>query len=752
MALRYICSLPNPGTEGTPHELFYTDDAAGEAKAEAFAQRENKPGRGVYDCIGVLKDGATRRCKETVGELRQIVLDLDLKNIEHSRDHIINCLRGLALPPSEVRDSGFGVHAVWQLKEPVIDDAGLAQAESIMKRLADLLAGDPNPTHRAALLRRPGTENSKEGAWLKCHAVEASAAEYDISEFDDLFDLYGDQPLLRSKPKTTKSNGHDPGEDGGFDGPVDVETAFAAMTHGAKDGTSVNDTVKRVIPSLLSRGEHPDDAQNRVVTEIMALAERCGLGWKHDIEVVTTRRRILSAYNNLLLKDYDPETDEIPVWLPGEFHARWIEILAAGRRPSVGFNRSGFYIRAQQESGKASTADYTQEGSAREGGAQKSEAPPKVFVLRPFVPFDLATLPPREWLYGRHYQRRTVGGTVAPGGFGKTTLCMVEAIAMATCRNLLGEQPEQQLRVWFHNGEDSRDELSRRLGAICLHFGIPQEELSGWFFMTSGNEIPLRVAKGYSNLQIDNRLIKHITEAVGDNQIDLAILDPLVTLHGVPENDTGKMDTVIRIFAGISDAQDCAIELSHHTRKLLAGSVTDYGVDDMRGAGSQKDAMRAVRMLNQMTQRDAEAVGIPEHERTTHFRVDRVKGNNAPPHAATWRRFVNVELPNGDDVGVVVPWEFPGQGTTSPEKAEAERKSEHVFLTLLDRFTAEGRNVSDRGPTSAPSLFAKEPEARLAKLGKAPLAEAMRRLFAASKIRMEAYGRTDRDNRRIARV
>ena len=129
--------------------------------------------------------------------------------------------------------------------------------------------------------------------------------------------------------------------------------------------------------------------------------------------------------------------------------------------------------------------------------------------------------------------------------------------------------------------------------------------------MTSGNEVPLRVAKGYSNLTIDTRLIKCITEAIGDNQIDATILDPLVTLHGVPENDTGKMDTVVRIFAGIADQQNCAVELSHHTRKLLAGSTADYALDDMRGASALKDAMRAVRMLNLMTKTDAEGVGIP---------------------------------------------------------------------------------------------------------------------------------------------
>ena len=513
------------------------------------------------------------------------------------------------------------------------------------------------------------------------------------------------------------------------------------MEFESSTGNGVNATVCRVIPSLLRRGEHPDDVLERVASAVMGMAKRCRLKWSETVEIKATRKRILSAYNNLLLRDYDPATGEIPGWLPGEYHARWAEVVEMGCRPCFGFNCGGFYVRGWKEKDEAQAAGQPPAGEGT--GAKKTAAP---FVLRPFVPFDPATLPPREWLYGRHYQRRTVGGTVAPGGVGKTTLCMVEGIAMATCRNLLGEQPTERLRVWFHNGEDNIDELNRRLAAICQHFDIPMEELRGWWFMTSGNEVPLRVAKGYSNLTIDTRLIKCITEAIGDNRIDTTILDPLVTLHGVPENDTGKMDTVVRIFAGIADTQDCAIELSHHTRKLLAGSTADYAVDDMRGASALKDAMRAVRMLNLMTKTDAEGVGIPEFERASYFRVDRVKGNNAaPPSAAIWRKFVNVDLPNSDEVGVVVPWEFPGQGAApSPEKAEAERKVEHVFLALLLR-------IHERGPRCqrSPRLLQRSQPVCAGARGQARQGrkEAARRGHAPAIRRRENTGRTLRTSR-----
>src|SRR5215471_16203716 len=196
LMISYICALRNQDIGGgLKSELFYTDPA----EAERFVERWNGTGTGIYDCIGRLRDGTRRRCKEEVIALEQLVIDLDLKNISEPRDAVLDALRSLALPPSEIRDSGNGLHAVWRLKEPVIDAAGLDQAETTMKRLATLLAGDQAPTHRAALLRRPGSDNTKGGFHRPCRVLESTGAIYDIGEFGDLFDLYSDRPLLHYK-------------------------------------------------------------------------------------------------------------------------------------------------------------------------------------------------------------------------------------------------------------------------------------------------------------------------------------------------------------------------------------------------------------------------------------------------------------------------------------------------------------------------------------------------------------------------
>src|SRR5262249_7054627 len=49
---------------------------------------------------------------------------------------------------------------------------------------------------------------------------------------------------------------------------------------------------------------------------------------------------------------------------------------------------------------------------------------------------DLLAISPREFYLGKQYQRGAVSGTMAPGGRGKSSLVLVEAVAMATGRSL----------------------------------------------------------------------------------------------------------------------------------------------------------------------------------------------------------------------------------------------------------------------------------------------------------------------------
>jgi hypothetical protein len=357
-------------------------------------------------------------------------------------------------------------------------------------------------------------------------------------------------------------------------------------------------------------------------------------------------------------------------------------------------------------------------------------------------------------VYGRYYQRGTVCATVAPGGFGKTTLALTEAIAMATARNLLGEQPSERVRVWYHNGEDGRQEVMRRVVAICKFYEIPQEELREWLFITSSNEIPLKVATGYDKLVIDNDLIELIRAEIIQSEVSVAILDPLVTLHQCSEQDNSRMDTVVRIFQRLSDTLECSISLKHHTRKLsINARDRDYEADDMRGASSIKDAVRCARMLNHMSKEEALRLAIPESERLLYFRIDTVKGNNQAPGAASWGKFVTVELANGDEIGIVAPWSPPGLGERTEAQAAMETVADRLFLDLLRQARASGEHMTDRKQGRyAPRAFAEDKDAQAAGMSEKAFEGAMRRLKTAGRIKLSPYGPPSRGKTHLEEV
>jgi DNA polymerase len=82
---------------------------------------------------------------------------------------------------------------------------------------------------------------------------------------------------------------------------------------------------------------------------------------------------------------------------------------------------------------------------------------------------------PWQWLYGRHLLRGEISGTAAMGGTGKSTLSIVEALAMASGRQLLGQEVPKPLRVVLINLEDTRNTMDKRIvrgdAAIRAHRG-----------------------------------------------------------------------------------------------------------------------------------------------------------------------------------------------------------------------------------------------------------------------------------------
>jgi AAA domain len=260
-------------------------------------------------------------------------------------------------------------------------------------------------------------------------------------------------------------------------------------------------------------------------------------------------------------------------------------------------------------------------------------------------------------VYGRHYIRQFLSATVAPGGVGKSSLSVVEALAMASGRDLIGVAPPAPLRVWYWNGEDPADEIDRRVAATCLRYGIDHSAIEGRLFRDTGRDVELIIAsQARAGTLVASPVEMALTDALRDRQIDVLIIDPFVAAHRVSENDNMAIDVVAKTFGRIAGAANCAVELIHHVRKTGGAEIT---AEDGRGASALVAAARSVRVLNPMSKDEGEQSGIGD-ERRLYFRADVGKANLAPPSTkATWYRLESVALGNGDYVGVATSWTWP---------------------------------------------------------------------------------------------
>jgi RecA-family ATPase len=94
---------------------------------------------------------------------------------------------------------------------------------------------------------------------------------------------------------------------------------------------------------------------------------------------------------------------------------------------------------------------------------------------------------------------------------------------------------------------------------------------------------------------------------------------------------------------------------------------------------------------------------------------------------------------------------LPEGGISNLDKASRSAKAEEVFMDLLRRFGAEGRNVSENknAPTYAPAKFEREEEAKKFRFKKAELEQAMRDLFRTQRLRAEPYGKASLGRQRL---
>jgi hypothetical protein len=289
--------------------------------------------------------------------------------------------------------------------------------------------------------------------------------------------------------------------------------------------------------------------------------------------------------------------------------------------------------------------------------------------------FDEASIEPRKWIYAHHYLRSFVSVLASAGGIGKTSLQIVEALAIVTGRPLLGEEVKERTNVWIVNLEDPLEEIQRRVLSAMRHYGIKPAEVEGRLFVNAGRDFSLKFGIQTRDGVLPNtKLVEYLCRKIPEKQIGCVFIDPFVGAHSLSsENDNVGINAIVAEIRRVADMTKCAIGLVHHIRK---GNGEDAGIDSVRGAGSLIGAARAARVINRMSPDDAAKLGIDETEARSIFRVDDGKANLAPPAAAAvYRKMEGVKIDNGEWIGVCIPYTLPDafDGISAKDAKAAQR-------------------------------------------------------------------------------
>ena len=332
---------------------------------------------------------------------------------------------------------------------------------------------------------------------------------------------------------------------------------------------------------------------------------------------------------------------------------------------------------------------------------------------------------PREWAVPDRFPLRNVGLFSGEGAIGKSILLMQLGAAHILAKDWLLTLPEPGPFLYL-NAEEEEDELERRFTDVAAHYGTSPAELKDHLHVLAlaGQDAVL----GYpdrNGLIRATPLFEKLTEAARKIRPKLIGLDTSADIFAGNENDRSQVRQFISLLRRLAIAADAAVIVAAHPS--LTGINSGTGLS---GSTAWHNSVRARAYMRPMKAKD-------DSEPDKDLRAVEFMKSNYGPIAET----------------VTVRWKagvfVPEPKTGSFEKIAAEAKADATFLDLLDRFTAEGRNVgvTPTSPNYAPTLFAKEGTG----FNKRQLDEAMRRLFKSNTIRAEPYGPASNQHRRLAR-
>lgn len=374
----------------------------------------------------------------------------------------------------------------------------------------------------------------------------------------------------------------------------------------------------------------------------------------------------------------------------------------------------------------------------------QQEPPTEPFDFISAASFDGQKAPQRRWLVHDRIPMRNVTLLSGDGAVGKTSIALQLAVCVAShaldwIQNVIDEAGP----VMFFTAEEELTEVHFRLEQIVdfypklqwtdlKHLHVKSMAEGDCVMAVPHRTHILAKTKQYERMELS---IKQIAPK-------LVIMESAADLFAGNEIDRSQVRKFVSLLRELAIRYDCAIVLLSHPS--VSGMASGSG---MSGSTQWNNAVRS-RMYFKTVKADKDDTvddNDPDalKETGSDFReLQYLKNNRAKQGDKIRLKYNN---------GLFLPEAQP----TPLDKAAQETTSDQVFMTLLRKYETDGsgRTVGVKtGTTYAPALFAKEKEARAARVTKAMLLQAMERLLTAKKIRSIKYGPPSKERNKLVEI
>ena len=543
-------------------------------QAVHFAGARPKTFKGLWYCLSLQGKTKLNKKGQTIADrktenalaLKAIWVDVDIKHYPDASTCLKDMLAFIAkmgLPSPTIVNSGGGFHFYWINKKTMLPDEWRTFASGLKQYLIDegVKADYGITTDIARVLRMPGTLNQKP-EYPAPIEVKLITPTYEYDFNTPAFQKLANHapPLPAAKPS------HSIFAEGADMESFKVKPFWNDQFKDEADlNAGINTNLVDPTPIFKQCGFYRDALKNGGKDYGQEL-------WMYSILGATFMEKgdVIAHEISKGHKDYSPsDTDEmfsrkvadrdnLGLGYPSCATIKGAGCKACEGCPLLGKIKSPLNIRPQVT---ATVTDTSQSN------------PPNQASWTGKLGVSLKNIPHRKWLYGVDLVRGELTVIASPGGAGKSSLAIGMAICIATNRELLGEKIRggSNLKAVVINGEDSTDEIRRRVYAFSLQHGLAESDLSRltvvgasdlWvqrisFLTTNGDKSALNQG-GLDALQLALEALKP----------DVIVLDPLVSFcAGGNINDNAVMSLVMRKLKEIAARYECAVLIVHHTRK-----------------------------------------------------------------------------------------------------------------------------------------------------------------------------------------